>query len=80
MSQLMDVIVQVGNALGYAHSVGVLRQDIKLENIVIGPCGEVLLLDWGLTKLWRAASPINDDETEITPVCVEPSMTGEANL
>ena len=47
----MNVILQVGNALGYAHSVGVLHRDIKPDNILIGPYGEVLLLDWGLAKV-----------------------------
>ena len=50
-SQLANVILQVGNALGYAHAVGVLHRDIKPDNILIGPYGEVLLLDWGLASL-----------------------------
>ena len=52
-SQLMNVIVQVGNALGYAHSAGVVHRDIKPDNVLIGPYGEVLLLDWGLAKVWH---------------------------
>ncbi len=52
LNQLVDVIVQVAQALDYAHSHGVAHRDIKPENILVGPFGEVLLLDWGLAKVW----------------------------
>ncbi len=62
LSQLVDVIVQVANALEYAHSHHVVHRDIKPENILVGPFGEVLLLDWGLAKVWHsdgsAADPL----------------------
>ena len=51
LSQLLDIIVQVANALQYAHTHGVVHRDIKPENILVGPFGEVLLLDWGLAKV-----------------------------
>ncbi|PCJ27071.1 MAG: protein kinase [SAR86 cluster bacterium] len=53
LSQLMEVILQVGYALEYAHIHGVAHRDIKPENILIGPYGEVLVLDWGLAKVWH---------------------------
>lgn len=53
LSQLVDVVVQVAYALEYAHSHGVVHRDIKPENILVGPYGEVLLLDWGLAKVWN---------------------------
>ena len=53
LEQLIDVIVQVANALEYAHSHRVIHRDIKPENILVGPYGEVLLMDWGLAKVWR---------------------------
>ncbi len=50
---LIDVIVQICNALDYAHNHGVVHRDIKPANILIGPFGEVLVLDWGLAKVWN---------------------------
>ena len=61
--QLMDVVMQVGHALQYAHTHGVAHRDIKPENILVGPYSEVLLLDWGLAKVWDIdkASLSSDD-------------------
>lgn len=50
--QLMDVVTQVAHALAYAHTNGVVHRDLKPENVLVGPFGEVLLLDWGLAKVW----------------------------
>ena len=53
LTRLMDVVIQIAHALEYAHSHGVAHRDIKPENILVGPFGEVLLLDWGLAKVWN---------------------------
>lgn len=47
----IDVIIQVGQVLSYAHTHGVVHCDVKPENIVVGAFGEVLLLDWGLADV-----------------------------
>ena len=80
LSQLMDVIIQVGNALAYAHSVGVLHRDIKPDNILIGPYGEVLLLDWGLAKVWHKDPLHIENEPYTDRVEAGLGMTGEAKL
>ncbi len=43
----VDIIQRVCDAVAYAHEHGVIHQDIKPGNIVIGDYGEVFLLDWG---------------------------------
>lgn len=53
LTQLVEVVLQVGYALEYAHTHGVAHRDIKPENVLVGPYGEVLLLDWGLAKVWN---------------------------
>ncbi len=65
LTQLMEVMEQVTRALAYAHDHGVAHRDIKPENILIGPYGEVLILDWGLAKVWhKDGRPERDEELE----------------
>lgn len=64
LTQLMDVVFQIGYALEYAHTHGVAHRDVKPENILAGPYGEVLLLDWGLAKVWHPdGTTVADEET-----------------
>ncbi len=60
LRQLIDVVIQVSYALQYAHSHRVIHRDIKPDNVLVGPYGEVLLLDWGLAKVWDEAFDHDD--------------------
>jgi serine/threonine-protein kinase len=50
-ARLLEIFVKVCHAVAYAHHRGVLHRDVKPENIMLGPFGEVLVLDWGMAKL-----------------------------
>ena len=51
LARLVEVVIQTARALAYAHDHGVAHRDIKPENVLVGPFGEVLVLDWGLAKV-----------------------------
>lgn len=81
LTQLVEVIEQVAQALSYAHAHGVAHRDIKPENILAGPFGEVLLFDWGLAKVWRKdGTTIEEPESGIAVAGSNKSLTGHGKL
>jgi len=44
----LRILIQVCNALHFAHQRGILHRDVKPDNVMIGELGEVYLLDWGI--------------------------------
>ena len=84
LTQLIEVIEQAARGLAYAHTHGVAHRDIKPENILVGPYGEVLLLDWGLAKVWKkdGTTPVEDtsEVKSIADADSDKSMTGHGKL
>jgi len=56
LGRLLNIIVNVCNALNYAHSCGVVHRDLKPANVMIGDFGEVYVMDWGLAKVLRGGT------------------------
>ncbi|MGE0710438.1 MAG: serine/threonine-protein kinase [Planctomycetota bacterium] len=75
LARNLEVLIEVSEAVAYAHGQGVLHRDLKPDNVLIGRWGEVYLVDWGLAA--------RTDEQELstggTPGYMAPEMLdGEA--
>ena len=54
--RMLSAFMTVCLALDYAHQRGVVHRDLKPENIMLGPHGEVYILDWGVAKIGGQSS------------------------
>lgn len=56
-AERLRLFLRVAEPVAFAHARGVLHRDLKPENVMVGPFGEVLVLDWGLAKVLGDAEP-----------------------
>ena len=47
LQERIGLFLKVGDAVAFAHAHGVVHRDLKPQNVMVGPFGEVLVLDWG---------------------------------
>lgn len=78
----LRVLMQVCNAVHFAHSRGIIHRDLKPENVMIGAFGEVYVMDWGLALSLRddgtGRLPLVARANQLagTPHYMAPEMTG----
>ncbi len=76
----LSILMQVLNAIRFAHSRGILHRDLKPANVMVGDFGEVYLLDWGVAVSTRddqsGRLPLANDAKQIagTPCYMAPEM------
>jgi serine/threonine-protein kinase len=56
LRQRLQLFQRIAEPLAFAHSHGVIHRDLKPANIMIGPFGEVLIMDWGLARVMAGVS------------------------
>jgi serine/threonine protein kinase len=48
IAERLDTFLRICDAVAFAHAHGILHCDLKPENVMLGPFGEVLVMDWGV--------------------------------
>jgi serine/threonine-protein kinase len=67
---LLARVVDVCEAIQFAHSRGVVHRDLKPSNIMLGEYGEVYVLDWGVARV--------DNEASLAPPSLSDDLPDEA--
>jgi serine/threonine protein kinase len=70
LPERLRVFRRVCDAVGYAHSCGVLHRDLKPQNVMVGTFGEVYVMDWGVaavagTPAFRAPESKIDERSDV---------------
>ncbi len=87
LAEHVEILIEVAQAVDFAHERGVLHRDLKPDNVMLGKWGEVYVVDWGIAVALPACTipglPKAADVKDVfgTPSYMSPEMvTAEAEL
>ncbi len=77
LGQALATLVQITDALGYAHEHGVVHRDVKPDNILFRTADEALLADFGIARTTASLTHMTMTGTLLgTPDYMSPEQVG----
>ncbi len=74
LSAHLEILMQISQAVHFAHQRGILHRDIKSENVIVGRFGEISLADWGIAVQKDALASELGGRVVGTPSHLAPEM------
>jgi len=74
LNEAIRIIKDIGSALAYAHSAGMIHRDIKPANVLIDRHGRVILTDFGIAKMVSSAKFTASGSLLGTPAYMAPEQ------
>lgn len=78
VSERVRLLIRIADAVAFAHAHGIVHRDLTPANVMVGPFGEVLVMDWGLATA-QPDQP-NQPDQPVQPVQSVPVVAGTAGF
>ena len=74
MGEAVRIVLEIADALAYAHSRGMYHRDIKPGNILLSETGKAILVDFGIAKMMSGPSHTATGSMIGTPAYMSPEQ------
>lgn len=65
LDRRLRLFERIAEPVAFAHAHGIVHRDLKPQNVMIGPFGEVLVMDWGAARLPHHPEPGREPELDL---------------